>query len=51
MSAAYLVVYEIEPEDPEVFLRYYIENAIKAAGRSSVQVRSSGIRQAPLPGS
>lgn len=25
MSYAYLVIYEIEPENPEAFLKYYIE--------------------------
>jgi len=25
MSYAYLVIYEVRPEDPEAFLRYYIE--------------------------
>ena len=25
MSAAYLVIYEGRPEDPEAFLKYYVE--------------------------
>ena len=25
MSYAYLVIYEVQPEDPEAFLQYYIE--------------------------
>ena len=25
MSYAYLVIYEVQPEDPEEFLRYYVE--------------------------
>ena len=25
MSYAYLVIYEVQPEDPEDFLRYYVE--------------------------
>ncbi len=28
MSAAYLVIYEGRPEDPEAFLRYYIEKHV-----------------------
>ena len=25
MSYAYLVIYEVQPEDPDAFLRYYVE--------------------------
>ena len=25
MSYAYLVIYEVQPEDPEAFLRYYVD--------------------------
>ena len=28
MSHAYLVIYEVQPEDPEAFLQYYIEKHI-----------------------
>lgn len=28
MSYAYLVIYEVQPEDPEEFLRYYVEKHI-----------------------
>ena len=28
MSVAYLVIYEGQPEDPEAFLRYYVEKHV-----------------------
>ena len=33
MSVAFLVIYEGEPEDPEVFLRYYVEKHVPLVWR------------------